>query len=219
MTKSERINKKNKQTLASLVRLMKDIDQKYSIKVGIMAKEGSKKHPDSNLNYAELGAIHEFGCTINVTEKMRHFFYAKWGIQKSNNPIVIPTRSFLRMPLLNEEFKEYLLNVIRREGHVLYDKDDLGKDKEGRTMVRELNIEHAKEALTKDAGAIEKIAQIVAREALWQVQSAFMSSGFGKWAPISELTKQNRKNDAGNPPLQDSGDLLSKITAEVKKVK
>ena len=69
MTNSERINKKNKQTLASLVRLMKDIDQKYSIKVGIIGEKAQEQHSDSGLTNAELGAIHEFGCTINVTDK------------------------------------------------------------------------------------------------------------------------------------------------------
>ena len=213
------VNKRNRDTLEALVNLMKDIDQKYSIKVGIIGDKARQKHPDSDLTNAELGAIHEFGCTINVTEKMRHFFYKKWGIQKSNNPVIIPTRSFLRMPLLSGEFKEYLMDIIRKKAFMIYDMDALGKDKEGKKLVRELNLEHAREVLTQNAGIIESIAKVIASESLARVQMAFMSSGFGKWAPISELTKASRKNDKSSPPLQDSGELMKSITAEVERVK
>lgn len=200
---------------------MKDIDQKYSIKVGIIGKNGSAQVPDSHLTYAELGAIHEFGATINVTKKMQGYFWYKWGIHKSNKPIVIPTRSFLRQPLLNEDAKNFFIDEINRSGLIHYEADALGKDKEGRTMVRELNIEHAREALLQDAGIMEKVANEIGASALWLVQQAFKNGGYGtnKWAPISELTKQNRKHDAGSPPLQDSGDLMQRITAEIKKVK
>ena len=217
----EQVNKRNRDTLRSLVQLMKDIDQKYSIKVGIIGKNGSAQVPDSDLTYAELGAIHEFGATINVTKKMRGYFWHKWGIHKSNNPIVIPTRSFLRQPLLNDDAKEYFINEINRSGLIHYEADALGKDKEGRQLVRELNIEHAREALLEDAGIMEKVANEIAASALWLVQQAFKNGGYGtnKWAPITELTKQNRKHDPESPPLQDSGDLMQRITAEVKKVK
>lgn len=216
MTNSERINKKNKQTLASLVRLMKDIDQKYSIKVGIIGEKAHEQHSDSGLTNAELGAIHEFGCTINVTEKMRHFFYAKWGIQKSNNPIVIPTRSFLRMPLLSDEFKNYLMTdngIIQ----IFEAKDFSGKGR--KQEAREMNIELAEMVMDKNATFMESLAQWIADESLRMVRNAFNNGGFGKWAPISEITKQNRTKDKSSPPLTDTGQLRDSITAEVKKVK
>lgn len=197
---------------------MNDLDQKYSIRIGIIGSKAYEKHPDSDLTNAELGAIHEFGATINVTEKMRRFFYKKWGIQKSNNPVVIPTRSFLRMPLLQGDFNEYLLAKIRKEGLPLVDADSLGRDKESRQLVREFNVDNAQDAITKENGIMERIANVVAAEALWRVDNAFASSGFGKWAPISELTKRSRKNDPSSPPLTDSGDLRGSITAEVKRV-
>lgn len=216
---SGQINKKNKQTIQALVNLMKDIDQKYSIRVGIIGQNASAQHPDSGLTNAELGAIHEFGATINVTPKMRAYLHhIGIHLKADTNTIVIPTRSFLRMPLLNEDFKGYVMEMIKRGGLTIYEADALGKDAEGRTMVRELNMERAKEALTKDAGIMEKIANIVAAEALAQVQRAFESGGFGKWAPISSVTAANRKKDKSSPPLTDTGELRNSITAEVRRI-
>lgn len=216
---SGQINKKNKQTIKALVNLMKDVDQKYSIRVGIIGQNASAQHPESGLTNADLGAIHEFGATINVTEKMRAYLHhIGIHLKKDTTTVVIPTRSFLRMPLLSEDFKGYVMEMIKKGGLTLYEADALGKDAEGRTMVRELNMEHAKEALTKDAGIMEKIANIVASEALAQVQRAFESGGFGKWAPISPITAQNRKGDSSSPPLTDTGELRNSITAEVRKI-
>lgn len=214
MSKSGQINKKNKQTIQALVNLMKDLDQKYSIRVGIIGEKAAEKHPDSGLTNAELGAIHEFGATINVTEKMRGYLH-KIGIhlKKDTTSIVIPTRSFLRMPLLSGDFKDYLLSKIG-----ISDIDALGKDAEGKQLVRQHNVEQAQKALKGDYRIIEKIANMVAAEALAMVQNAFESGGFGKWAPISPITKANRKKDKSSPPLTDTGELKNSITAEVRKV-
>ena len=44
-----------------------------------------------------LAAIHEYGCTIPVTEKMRAYFHSIGvHLKKSTTQIVIPERSFLR---------------------------------------------------------------------------------------------------------------------------
>lgn len=197
---------------------MKDIDQKYSIKVGILGEDASTIHPDTNLTNAELGAIHEFGCIINVTEKMRHFFFKKWGIQKSNNPVVIPTRSFLRMPLLSGEFKEYIYsNAILP----ITSKSDLPRtaDSTARQEAEEMNKLVAEMKLDEDASIMGKLAKWIGVKALERVYDAFESGGFGKWAPISPLTAISRKGASDNMPLTDTGDLRSSITAEVKRVK
>lgn len=48
--------------------------------------------------HAWLASIHEYGCRIPVTPKMRAFFRYKFGVnlKKSTTEIVIPERSFLR---------------------------------------------------------------------------------------------------------------------------
>lgn len=217
MAKSEHINKKNKQTLASLVRLMKDIDQKYSIKVGIIGEKAQEQHSDSGLTNAELGAIHEFGCTINVTDKMRAYLHhIGIHLRPDTTTIVIPTRSFLRMPLLSDEFKNHLMTdngIIQ----IFEAKDFSGKGR--KQEAREMNIELAEMVMERNATFMESLAQWIAVESLRRVRDAFNTGGFGKWAPISEITKQNRTKDKSSPPLTDTGQLRNSITAEVKKVK
>lgn len=208
------INRKNKQTVQALVNLMEDLGQKYSIRVGIIGNDAYEKHPHTDLTMAELGAIHEFGATINVTEKMRAYLHhIGVHLKPETTSIVIPTRSFLRMPLLNGDFKAYLLSKVG-----INDINALGGSKEAKDLVRELNADIGKEALTKNSKIMGAVANMVGAEALAQVQTAFASGGFGKWAPISDITKRNRIGDANNPPLDDTGDLKDSITVEVKKV-
>lgn len=211
------INKKNKQTIQELVQLMKDIDQKYSIKVGIIGSQAYQKHKDSGLTNAELGAVHEFGATINVTAKMRKYLH-RLGIhlRKDTTTVVIPTRSFLRMPLLSGEFKNYLMN---KSGIIqLYSPSEF-EGKGRKQEAREMNIDVAKLTMEKNPNFMEALAKWIASEALVRVQDAFNTSGFGKWAPISEVTKEHRKKDKESPPLTDTGQLRDSITAEVKRVK
>lgn len=208
------INRKNKQTVQALVNLMEDLGQKYSIRVGIIGDKAYEKHPHTDLTMAELGAIHEFGATINVTEKMRAYLHhIGIHLKPDKTSIVIPTRSFLRMPLLNGDFKAYLLSKAG-----INDTNALGRDKEAKALVRELNADIGKEALNRNSKIVEAVANMVGAEALAQVQRAFASSGFGKWAPISDITKKNRIGDENNPPLDDTGDLKDSVTVEVKKV-
>jgi len=198
---SGQINKKNKQTIKALVNLMKDLDQKYSIKVGIIGEDASEKHIGTGLTNAELGAIHEFGATIQVTDKMRNYLhYHGIHLKSDTNSVVIPTRSFLRMPLLSPEFKEYLMQKI------------------GLTDDRELNLDIAILKMQKEPKIMEKIANWVGAEALYRVQMAFTTSGFGKWAQISQYTAKHRKGSSSNPPLDDTGELKDSITVEVKRV-
>ena len=141
MAKRNQINKKNKQTLQALVQLMKDIDQKYSIKVGIIGDKAYQKHEDSGLTNAELGAVHEFGCTINVTEKMRAYLHhIGIHLRKDTTSVVIPTRSFLRMPLLSDEFKNYLMT--NNEIITIFESRDFtGKTK--KQMAHEMIVDQA----------------------------------------------------------------------------
>lgn len=211
------INKKNRQTIQALVQLMNDIDQKYSIKVGILGEKAYQKHEDSELTNAELGAVHEFGATINVTQKMRNYLH-HLGIhlRKDTTTIVIPTRSFLRMPLLSEEFKNYLMtnnDIIQ----IFEAADFTGKTR--KQEAREMNIDQANVIMEKNPNFMEALAKWIAAQALIRVQDAFNTGGFGKWAQISEVTKAHRIKDKSSPPLTDTGTLRDSISAEVKRVK
>lgn len=207
------INRKNKQTLKALTNLMKDLNEKYSIRVGIIGDKAYQKHPHTDLTNAELGAIHEYGATIQVTEKMRNYLHTIGiHLKPETTTVVIPTRSFLRMPLLSGEFKEHLLTGTGLKEN---------KDFEGvkGDAAREYNLDLAKIKQESDPEIMKKIATWIAAEAELRVMDAFNTGGFGNWAAISEVTKKNRQGAPDNPPLDDTGDLRESISSQVKRVK
>ena len=189
----------NKKVLNKLNALMKDLGKDISIRVGIIGSIGSKQHPDTELTMAELGAIHEFGANISTTDKMKGYFWHRWGIHKSNNDVVIPARSFLRMPILGKDGKKELTKAV---------KDNISADDD----INKYLSEH-------DSKFMLDVANIVGLTALKRVQEAFETGGFGQWKPISTFTLSNRKGAADNPPLNDTGDLRESITYEVKERK
>ena len=192
----------SKKILKALNNLMKELDQKYSIKVGIIGDKAYEKHPHSDLTMAELGAIHEFGATINVTDKMRGWFWFNEGIHKSNKPIVIPARSFLRDTFFNSQAKERLLWA----GNVSGDK--------------ELDKAYFEYKLMDNPKFMEDMCKAIGAKALEMVQESFYVGGYpNKWAKITPFTQKRRTGDPGAPPLQDTGDLFDSLSVEVKRVK
>ena len=190
-----RVNK-SRINFKALDEWIKALDRKISIKVGIIGKEAGQKHPDSDLTNAELGAIHEFGCTITVTDKMRNYLHSQGlHLKKGTMTVVIPTRSFLRMPLMSAESKKELRRVI---------VDSIG----GEIKATDLSNKTANKIL-------DDTVHLLAETAYLRVLQAFESGGFGKWAPITEFTAQRRYN-ASNPPLTDTGDLRRSISYEIK---
>ena len=178
---------------------MKDRDRKISIKIGIIGKEATKKHPGSDLTNAELGAIHEFGATITVTDKMRNYLHSQGlHLKKDTMTVVIPTRSFLRMPLMSAEGKKELLNVVKSQLSSEFKAAELKSDTANKIL--------------------DDTVYLLAETAYLKVIMAFETGGFGKWAPISEFTAKRRKN-SGNPPLTDTGDLRQSIFYEIKETK
>lgn len=178
---------------------MKALDRKISIKIGIIGKEATTNHPKSDLTNAELGAIHEFGATITVTDKMRNYLHSQGlHLKKDTMTVVIPTRSFLRMPLMSAEGKKELLNVVKSQLSNEFKAAELKSDTANKIL--------------------DDTVHLLAETAYLRVLQAFESGGFGKWAPISEFTAQRRYN-AGNPPLTDTGGLRRSISYEIKKTK
>lgn len=193
-----RINK-TRINFKALDEWMKALDRKISIKVGIIGSEATQKHPDSDLTNAELGAIHEFGATITVTDKMRKYLHSQGlHLKKDTMTVVIPTRSFLRMPLMSAEGKKELLNIVKTE---------IGND----IKATDLSSGTANKIL-------DDTVHLIAETAYLRVLKAFESGGFGKWAPITKFTAQRRYN-ASNPPLTDTGDLRRSISYEIKETK
>lgn len=194
---------------------MEEFGQKYSIKVGIIGEKAKETSEGTNLTNAELGAIHEFGATINVTNKMRNYLHFK-GLHLNSDTldIHIPTRSFLRMPLMSSEGKRKIINNVKK---ALNKNDAFGLN------IKEAGNNYNTVAYDKDKDSevltymLTGVANAIGISAVERVMDAFETSGFGKWAPISEFTKKNRQGDKDNPPLNDTGQLRNSISYKVEK--
>ena len=74
-----------KNSLPSVETMIKDLN---GVKVNVGVLEGE---------HAWLARIHEYGCKIPVTDKMRKWFAAQgYPLKKTTTVITIPERSFLR---------------------------------------------------------------------------------------------------------------------------
>lgn len=193
-----RVNK-TRINIKALDEWMKALDRKISIKVGWIGKNAGQKVEGSDLTVAELAAVHEFGCTITVTEKMRNFLHSQGlHLKKDTRTVVIPTRSMLRASLMSPEGKKELKRVVEYQLKGELKAADFSKDTASKIL--------------------DDTIHLLAEMAYLRVLQAFESGGFGKWAPISEFTAQRRYN-AGNPPLTDTGDLRRSISYEIKETK
>ena len=202
MTKKN-VGQINKKTISALNDLIKALDKKVSIRVGIIGDKAREKHPESNLTNAQLGAIHEFGADIQVTDKMRGYFWHKYGIHLKKKVIHIPARSFLRDTILSKEGKEELLE---RVGLDINDK--------------EFNRELVKYKTMIDGDYFLGLCEQIGMEAVKMIQTAFYVGGRpNKWQPITEFTRANRKLGKEEPPLTETSYLKNSITYEVKEIK
>lgn len=213
----------SRQILKALNALMKDLDQKVSIRVGIMGEQASQIHPDSDLTNAQLGAIHEFGATINVTDKMRAYLHhIGIHLKKDTTTITIPARSFLRDTFFTGNAKERLMDFAGLSESKDFKLDNLPlhttkyRNKYKEIVARRQNYDLY---VDKSPEFFMNVCNAIGAKALEMVQDSFRVGGYPtKWAPISEITRKNRKGDASNPPLNDTGELMDSITVEVKRV-
>lgn len=211
----------SKKILKALNTLMKDLDKKVSIRVGIIGEQAYETHPHTDLTMAHLGAIHEFGATIQhpggtpytIDENGLAHFVSKdkgEGLPKTKpHTITIPARSFLRATLLSGEGKKRLMDLS-----YLSDNPEMNKAlyQDYKIFMRLCNIIGANALAMVKGGADEKTQR--------PIIGAFEVGGWpDKWQPISEVTKKNRIADPHNPPLQDTGDLMDSISVEVKEVR
>lgn len=190
------LNKGKNQVFKALHDLMEDLGEKYSVRVGIIGEKASEKHEHTDLTNAQLGAIHEFGATINVTDKMRAYLHSQGlHLKADTQQITIPARSFLRF-LIKKDGQNLLIARIKKQCKA-----------EGISL----------ESMPPDK-VIPAIANITGAVGLQIVQDAFIIGGYPKsWAPITEFTEEHRKGDKSSPPLTDTGALMESISFEVKK--
>lgn len=198
---AKRINKTTV-NYGNLSKVIQKLDKKYSIKVGILGEDGSKPI-SKDLDMAGLGAVHEFGATINHPGGTPYFikedglaqFVSKEKGSKlpktKPHQIIIPSRSFLRDSLLTAEGKKALQvwDVTEKEALIEY--------------------------LNNDTVSADVLANAIGAKALERVSNAFETSGFGNWAPDSQITIKRKKSAL---PLVNNGDLRGSISYEVKEI-
>ncbi|KHD86371.1 hypothetical protein NG54_03385 [Heyndrickxia ginsengihumi] len=102
-------------------KMVKNVNQLKGrhIKVGVF---GNEKHKDSDIEMVDLARIHEYGCDIQVTPKMRAWFaYNGYPMKPETTVIHIPERSFLRsgydenIDSITKKIKEMMPDVIAAE--------------------------------------------------------------------------------------------------------
>jgi len=104
---------------------------------------------------AKIAIINEYGAVIKVTEKMRQMFFAKWGIQKSNNPIIIPPRPFMEMTYnkYKKKWVKYLNTLVVKNNYDIVKALELV----GEMMQRDIQITIKEGDFAPNAPLTEKI--------------------------------------------------------------
>lgn len=109
----------NENNVDHLLKTSRSLDD-GGIHVGVLSQEDIDR---SLSDMKMIATVHEFGATIDVTEKMRGFFWNKyydtedeswkWMALMDQETIVIPERRFLRSTLENHQ--KDIVNVITRQ--------------------------------------------------------------------------------------------------------
>ena len=202
-----RINK-SRINLKKLDEFIKAMNRRISIKVGIIGEEATQKHEGTDLTNAELGAVHEFGATINhpggtpyIIKKdgMAQFVAKSKGkdLPKTKpHTITIPARSFLREPILGKDGKKEIIKTVSNEIADYYEASDFS---------------------TVNANKIiDDTVHLVAETALLRVQTALYDDKIKP--PTKPRSKKQRKYNPNNPTLIDRGDLARSVSYEIKEM-
>ena len=200
---------KSRINLKKLDEFIKAMNRRISIKVGIIGEEATQKHEGTDKTNAELGAVHEFGATINhpggtpyriKKDGMAQFVSKDKGkdLPKTKpHTITIPARSFLREPILGKDGKKEIIKTVSNEIADYYQASDFS---------------------TVNANKIiDETVHLVAETALLRVQTALSDNKIQP--PTKPRSKKQRKYNPNNPTLIDRGDLARSISYEIKETK
>lgn len=216
---------KTRVNIKALDNLIKDLGRNVSIRVGIFGPKALEKVEGTDLNYAELGAVHEFGATINnpggqpyyintstgmavfVSKKSAfgQYLISKGQVTKPHR-IVVPTRSFLRMPVLSPEGKSEIKKAVWKDEII---KESISNDR----TLNKIAWQNKSDVL------MEAMGFAIGKAAFDRVYGAFETDGYGNWKPTTPQSKKQRKYNPSAPTLVDSGKLKDKIYYEVKVTK
>lgn len=121
--------------IPDLIKQLEHLESKR-IEAGVFA---GKKHPDSDIDLADLAKIHEYGVTIEVTPKMRAYLHSiGLHLRKDTTHIRIPERSFIRAGWDNNKddvekrIERFLPQVMELDINLDTFLEAVGKEVEGR---------------------------------------------------------------------------------------
>ncbi|EST12048.1 hypothetical protein [Sporolactobacillus laevolacticus] len=84
--------------------LIRAFDKDHKIKVGYVGSKSDQTHSGTDISIADLAEIHEFGCKIPVSDKMRKYLASQGLYLKASTQYInIPERSFIRSGWDNSE--------------------------------------------------------------------------------------------------------------------
>ena len=166
------------------------LSKEIKVKVGLLAEKGGADEVSDNMDLASLGAIQEFGCQIPVTDKMRGFFFHNFGVhlKASTTHIIIPSRSFLQMPLERRQ------DVMKKFKSHAGDSEDVLY-------------------YIEKTGDLQSVGTLLGVAAVEQIMEAFETGGWGEWESNNELTSLSK---GSSMPLVNTGNLKQHITYEVE---
>jgi len=121
--------------IPDLIKRLKNLESKR-IEAGVFA---GKKHPENDIDLADLAKIHEYGVTIEVTPEMRAYLHSiGLHLRDDTTHIRIPERSFIRAGWDNHKedvekrIKRFLPHVMELEIDLDTFLEAVGKEVEGR---------------------------------------------------------------------------------------
>ena len=121
--------------IPELIKRLERLESKR-IEAGVFA---GKKHPDSDIDLADLAKIHEYGVTIEVTPEMRAYLHSiGLHLRKDTTHIRIPERSFIRAGWDNNKadvekrIERFLPKVMELDIDLDAFLEAVGKEVEGR---------------------------------------------------------------------------------------
>lgn len=178
-------NDKGFKNLLKTNKLLRD----SSAAVGILSDAPS----EGKMNMARLGAIHEFGVTIPVTQKMKGWFLYNFGVALKKAVITIPARPFMAMTF--DRIREKIFQKM---------KDSLVRLQDAGTQKKEIN-----------EAVVRRELGLLGEYAVTEVKKTFET---GDFKPLSDLTIESRKKGKGTQspkPLLDTGRLRASINQRV----
>lgn len=183
------------QILDDLARIRRELTalSKMKISVGVQSVEGTNIHGDNvsaDNTLLMIGSVHEYGCTIKMTDKMRRYLGAMGlfsdGGKKGDEPPAGHQKGYVNIPE-----RSYIRAFFDTNKNRLYDtaNEAISEMLQGKIGARQAAEEIGKAAVELTVGMMGANSKAV-----------------------SEFAADHRKQNKTGAPLYDTGNLQNHIT-------